>query len=211
MPDTVGKLLISALRIWNLIFNKGGRAPGAPLYRSATVIVLFSLTFGTLNITNNNGRQSVPLCILYGMSGNIILSVSTAIIGSIHFLAVLIIPSLYLHVIHLLRKADLHRKENVSSAKDHLTQQVLVQLILVNISNVICWLPSSIVMFLSLAYKKYPIELLFIVVLVLTPTNSVLNPCILRFSKMNFCQNVAKIDRYNSKKISQTLECNVKT
>ena len=40
-PDTVGKLLISALRIWNLIFNKGGGPRmGAPLYRSATVDLL---------------------------------------------------------------------------------------------------------------------------------------------------------------------------
>ena len=35
-----GRILIPAFRIWNLLSNKGGRAPGAPLCRPATVMIL---------------------------------------------------------------------------------------------------------------------------------------------------------------------------
>ena len=79
-----------------------------------------------------------------------------------------------------------------SARRHNLSKTVLIQLVFVNVSNIICWLPSSIVLFSSLLHTKYPIQLLFWVVLVLTPTNSIINPCVLVFPKLPVAQKLGR-------------------
>ena len=56
---------------------------------------------------------------------------------------------------------------------------ITIQSILVTASNLICWLPSSIIYVTSLIVSKYSTELLIWTTVVITPINSIINPLFL--------------------------------
>ena len=55
---------------------------------------------------------------------------------------------------------------------------LLIQLITVTISNIICWIPSSIIYLTSMLIDKYPVEMLVWTVVVIVPINSIINPIV---------------------------------
>ncbi len=144
------------------------------------VIILTSVVVFTLHGTT----QGLPLCIMYGpITGNIHL-VITRIYGTVQLLSAILISIFNILILNLLKQLD-KTKERISSHRRNLTASVFVQLLLVNFSILISWLPSSCIMFLSVKSHQYPIQRLFWVVLVLTPCNAFLNPCFLRFWKLS--------------------------
>ena len=148
------------------------------------IISIYVIISAVIVNSGPNKGQTLPLCVLYGVSGNIY-SIMTSLYGLIQLTAVIIIPSLYIYLLKLLHSEDKFSENIKSKTKVYFTTFLLAKLCLVNISNIICWLPSSVVLLLSLILKRYPIELLFWVVLILTPFNSIFNPIILRFNKKN--------------------------
>ncbi len=125
--------------------------------------------------------QPTPLCIVYGVNTKIYSSVAL-IFGLSQMLATAIIVVIYSYLILSLREiCKNQRKLDASEKGERMANfKVVIQLILVSISNVVCWMPSSILMLSSVISDTYPITLLFWVVLVLTPLNSILNPCLLQ-------------------------------
>ncbi len=161
------------------------------------LVSVFVTVSSSILITQSHEGQALPLCVMYGVSGNVH-SIITALHGLIQLFAVLSITSFYCYVIFLLKKADESAVASRSTGKHslHLSASTLFQLVFVSISDIICWLPSSIIAFLSVIFKEYPIQLLFWVVLVLAPLNSILNPCILRFGQQSSSKNNTQFRRY---------------
>ena len=66
-------------------------------------------------------------------------------------------------------------KKGVSS-KSH--QPLYVQVCLITVSNVLCWIPSGISYLVVMSFEKYPINLIIWLTTVITPINSIINPVV---------------------------------
>ncbi len=53
-----------------------------------------------------------------------------------------------------------------------------VQLIILSISNILCWLPTSVVYVSTLIYVTYPMEMITWTTVLVLPLNSLLSPCV---------------------------------
>ncbi len=143
----------------------------------------------SLQLAGSGGKmiQPVPLCIAYGTSLKGSSSI-TLVYGFFQILAVFTIILIHIFLIISLKKIDrknakLHRDQiPTDSSKNKASRNVLFQLIAVSTSNIVCWLPLSILLWSAVLSDQFPISLLFWVVLILTPINSCLNPCFLQFN-----------------------------
>ncbi len=147
------------------------------------IVITFVATDIALLLAVSKEGQPLPLCLMYGTSTGII-AVISGIYASIQLLATCVILVLYILIIYFLYKSDKGKAHIDTKRGGYVTYSMLAKLILVNISNCLCWLPSSFLLFTTLVASEYPISLLFWVTLVLTPTNCIINPCILRLNKI---------------------------
>ncbi len=182
----LGFLAVSRMLIIKFPFDKKGvNNPGfvmKVLSFGSFFLSIFAIISTVVTNSGSDQGQALPLCVMYGVAGNIY-TIITSIYGMIQLTAVILIPSIYIYVLQLLHSHDNLSMKDKSGRNTNFTKTVLLKLLLVNISNIICWLPSCIVLLLSLILGRYPIQLLFWVVLVLSPVNSILNPIILRLGQ----------------------------
>ena len=71
-------------------------------------------------------------------------------------------------------------------------KSVTIHVILVGLTNAICWIPSSIFYLVSIFDIKFPAALLYWITLVILPINALINPIIFNLSKMKIkylCRN----------------------
>ena len=57
-------------------------------------------------------------------------------------------------------------------------KQLRIQALLVIMTNTTCWLPSSVILILSVIAKNYPLHLLTWNAVLINPINSLINPII---------------------------------
>ncbi len=76
------------------------------------------------------------------------------------------------------------RLEKAKSREDSNTS-VFVQLTLISISNIVCWIPSSIIFTILTVLSVYPVDTVVWTTVVVMPLNSIANPIIL----IAFCIN----------------------
>ncbi len=82
-------------------------------------------------------------------------------------------------VIHnlLVQGAKKSKKLSKSKPTTWLTS-LLVQLYLISLSNILCWIPTNIIYIVSLTMSQYPTELIIWTAAALVPLNSVINPIV---------------------------------
>ncbi len=118
------------------------------------------------------------LCnLLHGRNNNSIEITTATIVTS--FLQ--ICCSIFIPVLHVLLFREVKRsRKKVASSASKCTSLVptIVQLCVVTLSNILCWIPSSIVHILSIFLPTYPHEMLTYITIVVTPLNSILNPVV---------------------------------
>ena len=66
--------------------------------------------------------------------------------------------------------------ENRYQQKSH--APLFIQIFLVTVSNILCWMPSGIIYLVALFLKKYPINLIIWSTIAITSINSVINPVV---------------------------------
>ncbi len=156
---------------------------GAGLFGICTFLVTIIFTMAHSN--DEGAIQPLPLCLMYGVSGRY--TFISVVYGTAQLTSTFFILVIYIILVFALSKARKRRQEITSANNPHDTSVSLSRLVIVNLSNFFCWIPSSVLLFVSLGVDKYPISLLFWVTMVLTPINSVINPCVLQFTSLH-CQ-----------------------
>ena len=73
---------------------------------------------------------------------------------------------------------ELKKSSFVTSKKRSANNQVLIQSLLVTVTNALCWLPSSAIHMTSIVMETYPTILLIWNAILINPLNSVINPVI---------------------------------
>ncbi len=84
---------------------------------------------------------------------------------------------IFMHV--LLAKEILSGSEMILQQKNNKVNSgpIFLQLVFVSVSNLLCWIPSGIIFIVSFFLHKYPISMVVWTILVLSPINSIVNPC----------------------------------
>ena len=81
--------------------------------------------------------------------------------------------------------------------KEHSDKTIIIQLALITVSNIICWLPTNIIYLTSLFLPRYPTDLVIWTTVLVTPLNSMINPTVfvttllrsLSATKISFSRN----------------------
>ncbi len=110
------------------------------------------------------------------------------------FLQISSLTLIFVFQIELIHSLSEHQEKLKGSvSKDTSNAAIIVQLVAFSISNVTCWLPSSIVHIMLIVMKEYPMELVHWTTVAVYPVNSLILPVVfavttvrkLRASKMS--------------------------
>ena len=104
------------------------------------------------------------------------LKITTLVTVSAQFSSVFIIFIIYLFMIKYLKSYGNDLFENAHRKKS--LAPLFIQIFVVTVSNIICWIPSGIIDLVALFLKKYPINLIIWSTIAITPINSVINPIV---------------------------------
>ena len=125
---------------------------------------------------------SSPLCILLGKWGNSETQNILIVAFSFYLLLILFIV-LILHY-KLIILSGTSSKVLDGEKKNKRQKSVTINIILVGVTNAICWIPSSIFYIVSVFDIKTLVALLYWITLVILPINAMINPIIFNFSEI---------------------------
>ena len=92
-------------------------------------------------------------------------------------------------ICYLMMWKEIKKSSFTISRTASIDRKVLIQSLLVTVTNVLYWLPSSAIYFTSIVKESYPTNLLLWNVILINPVNSVINPiifCIMPLVKILF-------------------------
>ncbi len=145
---------------------------------------------------------SNTLCLLIGNTGSSVAEKFTSILFVVvKILAALMNIALYAHLIRSLakhkQKLAMLSSENPKSSgsgKTSVKISIVVQLLVLGMSNVLCWIPEASLNIVSLSQSNYPINALVWVTMVATPLNGVVNPIVFNYKVGKALYKKIKID-----------------
>ena len=125
-------------------------------------------------------HESVPLqlCSPFIDPSNklVLFSIISWFISIIQLSAVVVIIVIYCLLLKHLRDSQQEIKESLSKKKSSVG--LIVQIIVITGSNILCWIPSSIIYLASVFFTSYPIEKIMWTIIIVVPINSVINPLV---------------------------------
>ena len=148
-----------------------------------SLLILSATAVGVYRFGEGNISQSNSLCLLVGNLGDSsTIKFMTVFLALTEFVAILLNMALYVNLLAILfrQKRALAAIGGKDGAKIKMT--TITQLLLVGISNILCWAPVGILNMISLSLKGYSIEALLWVTTVATPLNGIVNPIVFNYS-----------------------------
>ncbi len=146
------------------------------------VMLVFSAT-GTVLVGQLVDQVSSSLCLpfLEITATSLCFKIATIFVAVFQSSMFGAIVSLYICLVQAL---DLQAKGRPRAAtsnsenREYHTKSIIAQVVLLCVSNLVCWLPSNFVFLSVMNLKQFPIELVFWNTLLILPLNSMVNPCI---------------------------------
>ena len=122
-----------------------------------------------------NLAQPLRFCVLLGNPRNsLALQIASMCISALQILSTISLLVLYFGMFwEIYMPQNIARKRNKQGNK-----QIFMKVLLIGVTNILCWLPSASLYIVSLISISFPPELLFLNLIVLTPINGVINPII---------------------------------
>ncbi len=142
---------------------------------SIVLIFIFSISMPLLYFQSAENQQlPTGLCLLLGHGDKSIIAHATTILIILsQSISCVTIPILYYSIIHALhQQIHLFEEPKVS----HLTKGNIMPSVFVALTNLVCWIPSSILLCMTLLWKEYPYVLLIWTTMVIVPLNCIINP-----------------------------------
>ncbi len=115
----------------------------------------------------------------------ILVNVSTWLVIILDLTAIMMIIVVYYNLFQSLKKSQERLKGSVS--KQQSNTPLLVQVVVISSSNILCWIPSSVVYLSAMFMKEYPVQMVVWTTVAINPLNSLINPivfCIMSVRKM---------------------------
>ncbi len=131
----------------------------------------------------------------------VIYQIITWFTAAIQFLASITIATEHYLLVRHLKKREVNMHKSVSRKNSNTS--LTLQLILITVSNILCWVPSSIIFLTSIFLDSYPSRMVVWTTVTATPLNSVVNPAILTITML---RKVYKENKKNPNR-SYSLPC----
>ncbi len=137
---------------------------------SVFLTIAFAFTFRNFM----DGKITSPLCSPFTDPTDSLLEVKITIwlVTGFQFFALLFISCLYVYLLIYLKNYS----RNSVASPSKMNPKTIIQLVVVTVSNLICWLPSGIIHVTTLLLPRYPTALLEWTAIAIVPINSVTNP-----------------------------------
>ncbi len=105
----------------------------------------------------------------------VLLKVLIGLITALEFFSSVSIAVVYCLLVKEKEKTQLQATSNSSSKRD---KGMIAQLVIITLSNVLCWLPSSVIYMVSIFLDRFPIDMVIWVTVSVLPINSIVNPIV---------------------------------
>ncbi len=126
----------------------------------------------------NQKCMGLPLCTFAGdTERSIAANIFTGFLSFWLLSATFVINSIYILLLCELRKEGCEQKS-------HISPSTAVQVVVITTSNVLCWIPVSVIYILSLVWEKYPVNVMGWNTIAVMPINSAVNPFVFVISEM---------------------------
>ena len=177
-------VLLSLSRLMFVIFPlntlfKNTKFVTKPLFLIS--IVAFTLTLAlTLNVKSRERILPFSLCLPFiDPTGSIyVMKVITWSVGIIQFMASFGIIIIHILLVYkYLQSQKIMQKLN-SDKKYFTSTQIIVQLFIISLSNILCWIPANCVYILAMFLPRYPTSLVIWITMIVLPINSIVNPSV---------------------------------
>ncbi len=76
------------------------------------------------------------------------------------------------------------KEASLQKSKERSNAGMITQLIIITLSNLLCWIPSDVIFIVSQFVSNYPVDMVIWISIAVTPVNSILNPAVLLFMKL---------------------------
>ncbi len=146
---------------------------------SIGLLAVLTSIYPILHCSTSGKRIATSLCTVYGGYSKMLSILDlTAILQSVLQLsgsfAIFMVYALLIY----------HLKVSVGimyPTRDHksLSKSMITQLLVLTFSNIVCWLPSSVIYIYSVFASDYPLSMLVWTTIAIMPINSVINPFVL--------------------------------
>ena len=147
------------------------------IFLGSSIILMLCLTIALMH-TEQYKEIGTSMCLpsVDFVGDNWFIKVLAVITACFQFFISLLICSVYGLLIKYMKQAKFVTKNVTSSQTSNYL--LTLQLILVTVSNVMCWIPSNIIYLSSSFMTRLPVNLVIWTVIVVAPLNSILNPII---------------------------------
>ncbi len=130
-----------------------------------------------------NSSMPTGLCLLIGnIDKSIIPSLVTWIFIFSQGIPIVPIPLINGLLIYEKIKWDRHVEEMMESSRKNASNPIVIRLVLASNSNLVCWIASTILLFLTIIWERYPFSVLVWATIIAMPLNTLINPFIFVFS-----------------------------
>ncbi len=147
-----------------------------PLIFASLIVVVILLR----HIVEGYSHLSSPLCILLGKTDQSIVQFVVTLTVAVYLLSVLSVTLVfYCKLICHKSPSDAVLNE---PKKQERQRGITRNVILAGVTNILCWIPSSVFYLVSVSLETFPVALLYWMALVVVPINAMMNPIVLRLS-----------------------------
>ena len=162
------------------------------------LLILSASVVGVYRFGEGNILKSNSLCLLVGNLGDsLTIKFMTVFLALAEFVAILLNLTLYIHLLMILFRQKRVLAAIGSKDGSKIKMTTIIQLLLVGVSNILCWAPGGILNIISLSVKGYSIDALLWVTTVATPLNGIVNPIVFNYS---FLEKKLKLRKKGSEK-----------
>ena len=145
--------------------------------KSLTSLVVCSLFFSIcitliFKITGNISTISICLPFIDPTSSQFIIKLITWFVVISQLATSFVIMTIHICLLKELRKSQRNIQKSKSKEKSNLS--LIIQLLIITVSNIVCWLPAACVYILAFFLSTYPIDLVIWTTVIGLPINSLL-------------------------------------
>lgn len=110
----------------------------------------------------------------------LITKLSTLFVVTLQLVSTIFIVTVYIFLIRYLIEHQKAIEESVSKKK--LNTPLFIQLVVLGTSNILCWIPFSVIYISTIHMNKYPIEMVIWIIFAIVPVNALVNPFMIVFN-----------------------------
>ncbi len=145
---------------------------------SALISIVLTLLTTFLEEKTLNTEMPMVICVPFADVSHkmILIKVTTFASVTLQVLSAVFITIVYTQLFLSLKASQAKLASSVS--KQHSNKSLIVQIIIVTSSNILCWVPSSVIYLSSMFLPQHPLGLIYWTVAVVYPLNSVVNPVV---------------------------------